>query len=81
MTLKFGPVLIPRERRCLLLGHDAETVVTDGTTGEICAARVFVALLGTLNYAYLEATGSRRLPDWRGSYVHTLGFFGGCTEL
>jgi transposase len=56
-------------------GHTVE--VTDGDTGELRAAQVFVAVLGASNYTYAEATWSQSLPDWIGSHVRALAFLGG----
>jgi transposase len=42
---------------------------------------VFVAVLGASNYTYIEATSGQQLPDWIGSHVRALEFFGGGTEL
>lgn len=70
----------PGER--LSIDYAGQTVgVTDGSTGEIRTAQVFVAVLGASNYTYIEATWSQQLPDWIGSHVRALDFFGGCTEL
>lgn len=56
----------PGER--LFIDYGGQTVgVTDGSTGEIREAQVFVAVLGASNYTYLEATWSQQLPDWIGS--------------
>jgi transposase len=56
-------------------GHTVE--VADGSTGELRAAQVFVAVLGASNYTYAEATWTQSLPDWTGSHVRTLEFLGG----
>ena len=56
-------------------GHTVEMV--DGSTGELRAAQVFVAVLGASNYTYAEATWTQSLPDWTGSHVRTLAFLGG----
>lgn len=70
----------PGER--LFIDYAGQTVdVTDGSTGEIRTDQVFVAVLGASNYTYIEATWSQQLPDWIGSHVRALAFFGGCTEL
>ena len=70
----------PVER--LFIDYAGQTVgVTDGSTGEIRTAQVFVAVLGASNYTYIEATWSQQLPDWIGSHVRALSFFGGCTEV
>jgi transposase len=79
LTLSMRQTHTPGER--LFIDYAGQTVgVTDGTTGEIREAQVFVAVLGASNYTYLEATWSQQLPDWIGSHVRALEFFGGCTE-
>ncbi len=50
-------------------------------TGVIRTAQVFVAVLGASNYTFAEATLSQSLPDWLGSHVRMLNFFGGCPEM
>jgi transposase len=55
--------------------------VVDRTTGEIRQAQIFVAVWGASNYTYAEATWTQTLPDWIGSHVRALEFFGGCPEL
>ena len=66
----------------LFVDYAGQTVgVTDGAIGEIREAQIFVAVLGASNYTYLEAIWSQQLPDWIGSHVRALEFFGGCTEL
>jgi transposase len=56
-------------------GHTVEVV--DGTTGELHAVQVFVAVLGASNYTYAEASWTQSLPDWISSHVRTLTFLGG----
>jgi len=51
--------------------------VTDGLTGEVRAAQVFVATLGASSYTYAEATWTQALPDWTGSHTRAFAFFGG----
>jgi transposase len=51
--------------------------VIDRLTGELRDAQVFVAVLGCSNYTYAEATWTQSLPDWLGSHVRSLEFFGG----
>jgi transposase len=51
------------------------------STGEVRQAQVFVAVLGASNYTYAEATLSQSLPDWLGSHVRMLAYFGGSTEI
>lgn len=55
--------------------------VIDPDTGEIRSAQLFVAVLGASNYTYAEATWTQSLPDWLGSHVRTLEFFGGAPEI
>ena len=50
-------------------------------TGEVRDAQVFVAVLGASNYTYAEATLTQALPDWLGSHVRMLAYFGGCTDM
>ena len=80
LTTSMRQTHTPGER--LFIDYAGQTVdVTDGSTGEIRTAQVFVAVLGASNYTYIEATWSQQLPDWIGSHVRALAFFGGCTEL
>ncbi len=51
------------------------------STGEVRQAQVFVAVLGASNYTYAEATLSQSLPDWLGSHVRMLEYYGGSTEI
>src|SRR5689334_14404346 len=62
----------------LFVDYAGQTVeVVDGSTGELRAAQVFVAVLGASNYTYAEATWTQSLPDWIGSHVRALTFLGG----
>lgn len=51
--------------------------VIDAATGEERPAQVFVAVLGASSYTFAEATWTQALPDWIGSHVRALEFFGG----
>ncbi len=51
--------------------------IVDRHTGAVRAAQVFVAVLGASSYTYAEATWTQQLPDWLGSHVRALQFFGG----
>ena len=51
--------------------------IIDRHTGEIRQAQIFVAVLGCSNYTYAEASWTQSLPDWLGSHVRALTFFGG----
>ncbi|MBT6278136.1 MAG: IS21 family transposase [Chromatiales bacterium] len=53
----------------------------DPATGEICQAQVFVAVLGASSYTFAEATWTQSLPDWFGSHVRALAFFGGAPQV
>jgi len=62
----------------LFVDYAGQTVpVMDATTGEVRQAQIFLAVLGASNYTYVEATWSQTLPDWIGSHVRALAFFGG----
>ena len=61
----------------LFVDYAGQTLpIVDPRTGEIRAAQVFVAVLGASNYTYVEATWTQSLPDWLGSHVRALEFFG-----
>jgi len=49
----------------------------DRETGEPVEVELFVAVLGASSCTYAEATRSQQLPDWIGSHVRALAFFGG----
>jgi transposase len=51
--------------------------VFDGLTGEVSAAKIFVAVLGASNYTFAQARFSEALPDWIGAHVDALSFLGG----
>jgi transposase len=55
--------------------------VFDGLTAEVCAAKVFVAVLGASNYTFAEARLSEALPDWIGAHVNALAFLGGVPKV
>ena len=55
--------------------------IVSGSTGEIRHAQIFVAVLGASNYTYAEATLTQSLPDWLGSHVRMLDYFGGSTAM
>ena len=77
---KLSPVMRQRhpagER--LFVDYAGRTIdVIDPETGEVRTAQVFVAVLGASNYTFVEATWTQSLPDWIGSHVRALNFFGG----
>lgn len=51
--------------------------IIDRHTGAVREAQVFIAVLGASSYTYAEATWTQQLPDWLGSHVRALEFFGG----
>ena len=51
--------------------------VFDGLTGEVRAAKIFVAVMGASNYTFVQARFSEALPDWIGAHVDALTFLGG----
>lgn len=66
----------------MFVDYCGQTVpVVDRATRKTRQAQVFVAALGASNYTYAEATGTQSLPDWIGSHVRALTFFGGVPEL
>lgn len=55
--------------------------ITDRHTGEIRQAQIFVGVMGASNYTYAEATLSQTLPDWIGSHIRMLEYFGAAPEI
>jgi transposase len=55
--------------------------IIDLATGELTEVELFVAVLGSSNYTYAEATRTQRVHDWIGSHERAFAFFGGVTEL
>jgi transposase len=51
--------------------------IVDAATGEVIEVELFVAALGASNLTYAEATYTQRGPDWIGSHVRMLEYFGG----
>jgi len=49
----------------------------DPVTGEVQAAKLFVAAMGASNYTYAEAVASEGLEDWIGAHVRMFAFLGG----
>ena len=59
LSLSMRQTHTPGER--LFIDYAGQTIgVTDGSTGEVREAQVFVAVLGASNYTYLEATWSQQ---------------------
>ena len=66
----------------LFVDYAGPTVlVVDASSGEIKPAQIFVAVLGASSFTYAEATWTQALPDWIGSHVRALTFFGGVPAL
>jgi transposase len=66
----------------LFVDYAGQTVpIADPPSGEIRRAQIFVAVLGAYNYTFAEATWSQQLPDWLGSHVRALVFFGGAPAM
>lgn len=66
----------------LFVDYCGQTVpVVDRASGEVREAQIFVSVLGASNYTYAEATLTQQLPDWIGSHVRALEWYGGCPEL
>ena len=62
----------------MFVDYAGQTIdLTDGRTGEIRPAQIFVAVMGASSYTYAEAILSQSLPDWIGAHVRTLVFMGG----
>jgi transposase len=62
----------------MFVDYAGQTIdLTDGRTGEIRPAQIFVAVMGASNYTYAEATLTQTLPDWIGAHVRALTFMGG----
>ena len=45
-------------------------------TGELIPTQLFVIVWGASNYTYAESTLSQKLPNWIGSHVRSLQYFG-----
>jgi len=66
----------------VFIDYSGDTVaVIDPKSGEILTAEIFVATLGASKYAYAEATWTQKLPDWIGSTIRMLEFFGAVPSL
>lgn len=66
----------------LFVDYAGRTVPILGSGGvEAFRAHLFVAALGASGYAYAEATRSESLPDWLGSHVRALEFYGAAPTI
>jgi transposase len=55
--------------------------IIDPKTGEVSAAKLFVATLGASSYTYVEPVLREDLPTWVQCHINALRFFGGATEV
>lgn len=66
----------------VFIDYSGDTVaIIDPRSGEIFTAQIFVATLGASKYTYAEATWTQSLPDWIGSHIRMLEFFGAVPSL
>jgi transposase len=57
------------------------TPIIDRITGEIINAYVFIGVLSSSQYAYVEAFSSQNQECWIAAHVHMYKFFGGVTRI
>jgi len=55
--------------------------LTDGETGAVIPAQIFVSALGASHYLYVEALLSQQLPEWILAHVHAFEYFGGVPAI
>ena len=60
----------------LFVDYAGRAVPIYGASGEDYRASLFVGALGASGYAYAEATRTAALPDWLGSHVRMLEYYG-----
>jgi transposase len=60
---------------------DTVPVIIDRLTGEVRRAQIFVAVMGALNFTYVEASWTQTLPDWIGAHTRALAAIGGVPRL
>lgn len=66
----------------LFVDYAGRTVPIYGATcEEMYRAPLFVGALGASGYAYVEATRTASLPDWLGSHVRMLEFYGAAPTI
>jgi transposase len=58
-----------------------KVTITDHYTGKTQKAEIFIGVLGSSNYTYVEATWSQQLADWISSQQRMFEFFGGVPAL
>ena len=52
--------------------------IVDTATGELIPTQLFLAVWGASNYTYADASLTQELPNWIGSHVRALAYFGRC---
>ena len=74
MFREFERRLSPTMRQHHVAGHNLFVdysgkcvLIVDPLTGEVRMAEIFLAVLGTSNCTYAEATWTQTLPDWIGA--------------
>lgn len=55
--------------------------LVNASTGELIEVELFVAVLGASNYTYAEVTHTQQVPDFIGSHMRALAFFGGVPRI
>jgi transposase len=55
--------------------------VHDPVTGEVRPAPLFVMVLGTSSYTYVEATRDQQLTAWISAHIHAFEYFSGVPRL
>lgn len=55
--------------------------LVSSSTGEVTEVELFVAVLGASNYTYAEATHTQQVPDFIGSHMRALAFYGGVPRI
>lgn len=55
--------------------------VINPLTGEVKAAKLFVAVMGASSYTFVSAVFSEDLPSWLGCHVKAFEFFGGVPAI
>lgn len=78
-------VVLRQEHRAgekLFTDYAGDTIgITDPRTGGVTAAYIFVAVLGSSNYTYAEATTHMSLPHWIASHIRAFEYFGGVPRI
>jgi transposase len=83
-TRKLSPVMRqthPAGERAFLDYSGKKLRIVDPVTGAETEVELFVMVLGASNYTYAEATLTQTLPDFVGSTVRGLEYFGGAPEI